>query len=68
MGAGRQMTTPLTADQIRDDQKWLFDNREHVGDRAERISRALDIAREMVERREVDLMPLGAHVGGVEGD
>jgi hypothetical protein len=64
MGAGYQMT----ADEIRDDQRWIANNREHLGDRAERISRALDIAREMVERREIDLIPLGAHVGGVEGD
>jgi hypothetical protein len=66
MGAGYQMT----ADEIRDDQRWIANNREHLGDRAERISRALDIAREMVERREIDVaLPiLGAHVGGVEGD
>jgi hypothetical protein len=40
----------MTADEIRDDQRWTANNREHLGDRAERISRALDIAREMVER------------------
>jgi hypothetical protein len=55
MGTGYQMT----ADEIRDDQRWIANNREHLGDRAERISRALDIAREMVERRELDAMPLG---------
>ena len=58
----------MTAAEIRELQRWIANNREHLGDRAGQISRALDIARETVERREIGVMPLGAHAGGVEGD
>lgn len=61
MGAGDQMT----AAEIRALQKWIANNREHLCGHAGKISRALDIARETIERAEAAAVPLGpGHHGG----
>lgn len=65
-----QETETMTAAEIRAEIAWVARNREHLSGHAGKLTRALDIARETVERQEAarfNMQPTigpGPHGGG----